>query len=473
MRPPDGPPPARAARQALWQAARGWTVGTSAGRAGLLHAGLTLLAALTILGVVYGATALYERRAIEDAVRAEATALARLAAPPGDLATLAAEVERLTLSQRADRSIYILADPGGRHLAGGRPLGQLREGSQTIALSRGEHAGEQAYGVGLRVPGGGLLVVARDNTQIEDLEEIIVRAIVIAGGLAVLLSLAGGIVLGRSVSRRAVAVRVALADVAEGNLARRLPSREDGDEFDRLAGAVNTTLERLQAAVSGLRQVTGDIAHDLRTPLARMRQKLDRAVRAAGDGPVPREVVERAMADIDQVLRIFEALLRIAQIEAGERRASFETFDLSAALMDVGEALSPAAEDAGRPFVLDIEPGLRVRGDRALLQQAFVNLVENALRHTPAGTPVRLSLARDGGTAMATVRDQGAGIPEADRDRVLRPFVRLDESRTTHGTGLGLALVKAVADLHGARLTLVDARPGLSVGLALDLGAGM
>lgn len=439
---------------------------TSAGRAGLLHAGLTLLASLAILGTVYAVTTVYERRAAENGIETEARSLA-MAEADGGLAALARQINGHVASDPAGLTLYLLLDRDGRVVAGNTSLVAPKVGWQSFIIDRGEHAGDNALGLGVALPGGALLLIGRPQGQLEELEELIVRAIVIAGAVAVLLSILGGILLGHSVQRRAARMNEALAAVAEGDLARRLPVRAQGDEFDALAGAVNDTLTRLQEALARLNQVTGDIAHDLRTPLARMRQRLERASRGAATDQVPREVVDRAVADIDEVLRVFAALLRIAQIEAGERRASFAVFDLSAAMADVADALAPTAEDAGRPFSVTIAPGLLVRGDRELLQQAMVNLIENAFRHTPPNAAVQVALARDGGDVVASVADKGAGIAAADRDRVLRPFVRLDESRSTPGTGLGLALVRAAADLHGAALILESAEPGLKVSLRM------
>jgi len=449
----------------------GGLVRTSASRAGLLHAGLTLLATLAILGTVYVTTAVYERRATEDAISAEVRAMA-VAGADGGLPELARQLELRAAADTTGRALYALLDRNGRTIAGNLVRLEPVVGWHSIAITGGNHQGDRALGFGVVVPGGAFLFIGRHLGQLEELEGLMVRAIVIAGGVAVLLSILGGVLLGRSVQRRAVEINQALAAVAEGDLGRRLPTRRGGDEFDALAAAVNATLARLEAALAGLHQVTGDIAHDLRTPLSRMRQRLERVAREARDDTVPRDVVDRAIADIDEVLGIFAALLRIAQIESGERRASFSDVDLSAALSDVVEALTPTAEDAGRVLEVAIDPGLRLRGDRELLQQACVNLIENAFRHTPAGTPVRIALARDGAAIVVSITDRGAGIPEADRERVLRPFVRLDESRSTPGTGLGLALVRAVAELHGARLILADARPGLRVTLRFRGQAG-
>lgn len=441
---------------------------SSAGRAGLLHAGLTLLASLAILGTVYVVTTVYERRATETAIATEARSLVATSAE-GGLAALARQIERLVAADPSSQTLYALLDRDRRLIAGNVAPVAPKVGWQSFVIDQGEHAGDNALGFGSGIAGGALLLIGRPQRQLEELEELIVLAILIAGAVAVLLSILGGVLLGRSVQRRLAGMNDALAAVAEGDLTRRLPARAQGDEFDALAGAVNTTLARLQGALARLNQVTGDIAHDLRTPLARMRQRLERASRGAESGQVSREVVDRAVADIDEVLGVFAALLRIAQIESGERRASFAEIDLSAALGDVVDALALTAEDAGRPLATEIEPNLRLRGDRELLQQAFVNLIENAFRHTPAQAAVRVTLSREGGDVVASVADRGAGIPEADRERVLRPFVRLDESRSTPGTGLGLALVRAVADLHGAALALEDARPGLRATLRLRL----
>lgn len=441
---------------------------SSAGRAGLLHAGLTLLASLAILGTVYVVTTVYERRSAEEAIATEARNLVLTAAGNG-LFALARQIEGHIAADTASRTVYALLDRDRQLIAGNIAPKAPDAGWQSFVIDQGEHAGDNALGLGIPIPGGALLLVARPQGQLDELEETITRAILIAGAIAVLLSILGGVLLGRSVQRRAASMNDALAAVAEGDLAMRLPARADGDEFDALASAVNTTLTRLEGALARLNQVTGDIAHDLRTPLARMRQRLERASRGATGGQVPREVVDRAVADIDEVLRVFAALLRIAQVESGERRASFAVIDLSAALADVVDALAPTAEDAGRPISVAIVPGLLVRGDRELLQQAMVNLIENAFRHTPSNAAVQVVLARDGVEVVASVADQGAGIAAADRDRVMRPFVRLDESRSTAGTGLGLALVRAVADLHGAALILENAEPGLKVSLRLRL----
>jgi signal transduction histidine kinase len=264
--------------------------------------------------------------------------------------------------------------------------------------------------------------------------------------------------IGRSVARRAAAMEAALAAVQGGDLDRRLAVRTGGDEFDRLALRINATLDRLQALMAALREVTDDIAHDLRTPLTRLRQRLDDAARVPSAA-----AIEAAQAEADRLLEIFAALLRIAQVESGTQRAGFATVDLSAIAESVAEVYAPAAEERGQVLASDIEPGVSITGDPAMLTQMLANLVENAIRHGRAEGRVSLGVSAAG----ITIADDGPGIPEADREKVFHRFHRLDAARSTPGSGLGLALVRAVAELHGITIALEDAAPGLRVRLTL------
>jgi signal transduction histidine kinase len=257
----------------------------------------------------------------------------------------------------------------------------------------------------------------------------------------------------------------ALAAVEAGDLRRRLPVRraEGGDEFDRLAARINATLDRLQDLMAALREVTDDIAHDLRTPLSHLRQRLE-AAGAAGTAEEWRAAAEAAIADCDAILEVFAALLRIAQVEGGAQRAAFTRFDLSAAVEAVAEAYAPAAEERGQEFAAQLAPDLAAYGDRTLVSQLVANLLENAVRHGKEGGSIAVSLAPApagaGGGAVLEVMDDGPGIPPEERERVFRRFHRLDVARSTPGSGLGLALVRAVAELHGLQVALEDAAPG-------------
>jgi signal transduction histidine kinase len=242
--------------------------------------------------------------------------------------------------------------------------------------------------------------------------------------------------------------------------------RGTNDEIDQLVTSLNAMLDRIQTLMTGLRQVSNDIAHDLRTPLGRLRQRLEDARERATTTGEYATATDDAIAEADSLLEIFSALLRIAQIEAGAQKSAFAELDFSAVMRSVGEAYAPAVEDSQHRLDIAVEDGVMLTGDRQLLAQMISNLVENALHHTPPGSAVRLSLRRTAKGFEAEVADNGPGVPEAERDKVLDRFYRLDRSRSTAGSGLGLALVKAIATLHGLSLRLEDGKPGLRVVIA-------
>jgi signal transduction histidine kinase len=318
-------------------------------------------------------------------------------------------------------------------------------------------------GFGLVLPDGSFLLVAQDASRLVDMQSAIVRAFVWAGGLTLFLAVAGGALLAGNFLRRIDTIGRTTRAIMDGDLSARIPARGTNDEIDQLVASLNAMLERIQLLMDGLRQVTGDIAHDLRTPLGRLRQRLE-DVREHATSTTEYEVAtDAAIAEADTLLEIFSALLRIAQIEGGAQRSAFTDVDLSALARSIGEAYAPAAEDSQHVLALEIEDGVHLVGDRQLLAQMISNLIENALNHTPPGSRVRLEVARTPVGFEVKVADDGPGIPEAERERVFDRFYRLDRSRTTAGSGLGLALVKAIATLHGLAIRLGDAAPGLEV----------
>ncbi len=264
---------------------------------------------------------------------------------------------------------------------------------------------------------------------------------------------------------QADAINRATGEIVAGNLSQRLPMKGARDELDTLAANINHMLDRIEQLMANLQQVTSDIAHDLRTPLGRLRQRLE----AARDKELTLEghrgALDDAIKETDAILETFAALLRIAQIESRARRVRFMDVDLSEVVSSIIDAYETVAEDHGQRLEGHIEPNVRVHGDRDLLTQLLANLVENAIRHCPAGTDIELLLDRDAGRTILTVVDNGPGISAEDRDKVLLRFYRVEQSRSTYGSGLGLALVKAVADLHDASLELADNAPGLRVTL--------
>jgi signal transduction histidine kinase len=238
--------------------------------------------------------------------------------------------------------------------------------------------------------------------------------------------------------------------------------------MDRLSLDINRMLDRIQDLMQSLKQVSSDIAHDLRTPISRLRQGLDAVQRKPGTVAETQAAIEAALKEVDIIIDTFDALLRIAQIEGGARRANFRNVDLSAVLENLTAVYASVAEDRGHMFEVEIEKGCQLRGDRDLLTQLFANLIENALTHVAVPSTITVRLLRSGKQLRCLVADEGPGIPEQEHDRVFRRLYRLERSRTTPGSGLGLSMVAAIADLHGAMVKLDDNRPGLIVSITFD-----
>lgn len=426
----------------------------------LMMAGTALLAA-----IAWWATVGYGTRQAEQEVERGMGVLVQSAALSGPRG-VALSIEARMAADRAGNEYYLLAAPNGERLAGNLASVPPWNGWRRLQVRRPDGSEVMVLALATALPGG-WLAVGRDLTAIQALESQLLGAAWWVGAGAALFGLLGGLVIGRGVARRAAGMEAALAAVQGGDLNRRLPLGTGGDEFDRLSSRINATLDRVQELMTALRQVTDDIAHDLRTPLTRLRQRLDEAERAA-DGDRRSAAIAAAGQEAETLLDIFAALLRIAQVESGAQRKGFSAFDLSEVLASVAEVYAPAAEERGQTLAVEITPGIAGFGDRALLTQLFANLVENAVRHGREGGRVAVTLqARADGGAEATVTDDGPGIPDAERERVFRRFHRLDAARHTPGSGLGLALVRAVAGLHGIAIALEDAQPGLRVRVTL------
>lgn len=389
---------------------------------------------------------------------------------------LAREIESRVADVIHPDLAYLLVDQDGNALAGNLTVDYWRENSAKLSPSgqQGHNAGEgleeenehEATVLRRTLSPGETLVVGYDQYRITEAQEAIIHAlgwVILATGL---LALGGGVTVSLRFLKRVDEINQTTRAVVHGRLDERVAVRESGDELDELAVGLNHMLDRIGALLQGLNQVSNDIAHDLRTPLSHLRQRLD-AVRAR-DASIEdyRAAVDRAIADTDVILATFAALLRIAQIEAGARRTHFDRVDLSYLCGQVIEAYTAVAEDAEQTIAVAIEPDIAVRGDGNLLTQMLVNLIENAIRHTPAGTSISLMLTMAAEGPRLTVADTGPGIPETERKKVFRRFYRLERSRTSSGSGLGLTLVAAVADLHGATVALADNTPGLCVTVA-------
>ena len=305
------------------------------------------------------------------------------------------------------------------------------------------------------------LVIAADPEQIDQLKGAVFDGFLSAFGAVLILGILGGIGLSLSLLRRVEAMRRAAEAIIAGDLSQRIPVRGSGDDLDRLSQTLNHMLDRIGELMESLREVSANIAHDLKTPLARLRQRLEVAQTQPDDAR--KDALVAAVAQVDEILATFAALLRIAQIESGSRRAVFAPVNLSDVFIIVADAFAPAAEDAGQTLTVKIASNITILGDRELLTQMLANLIDNAVRHTSAGTAIVVGLHPDSDGIVGFVSDNGRGIPAAEHERIFQRFHRLPESESVSGSGLGLSLVKAVADIHGIVLTAEDAAPGLRI----------
>jgi signal transduction histidine kinase len=438
-------------------------------RLALIYAGLFSLSVLALGAISYFATT----QVLENQLRTTVTA--ELQALRGDLERQGpAELVRTVAARVADPAArafaYLLQDSAGRRLAGDLPPTATDETWRLLVPEHDDPEDEEDdrdwfLGRGVVLPDGRFLLVAHDAEQLHELEELLLRSFGWTLAVAVPLALGGGAFMSLITLRRIEAINRVSDEIRRGDLSHRVPHAGTGDEFDRLAANINAMLDAIEHLTEGLRQVSTDIAHDLRTPLSRLRQALETARVKAQDPADLAAAVDNAIVQTDAILDTFGALLRIAQIEAGTRRAGFAGVDLSDLFRSLVEVYEPVAEDASHCLEAQIEDCLSFRGDRELLTQMVANLIENAIRHTPRGTRIEVILQRQDTRALAIVADDGPGIPKPSRERVFGRFFRLEASRSTPGSGLGLSLVAAVASLHGVQIELADNVPGLRVTL--------
>lgn len=322
--------------------------------------------------------------------------------------------------------------------------------------------------LGTPLDDGAILAVGAINEGADDLREFILYSSSLVIGFTAVLALVGGLITYRTSMRRIDMIASFSQGIMSGDLTHRLPLNGSGDELDRLSDNINQMIARIEQLMAGMKQVTSDIAHDLRTPLGRLRQKLELARDSECKGIECKAVFELTISEMDGILETFDALLRIGKIDAGAAVRRFAEVDLSEMTARLGESYRPVIEDNMQFLKTSIETGVRVTGDRELLMQMLVNLMENAIRHCRSGTLISLSLSQGDKAALLTIADNGCGVPAEELPKILRPFYRLEQSRSSVGSGLGLALVDAIARLHGIRLDLSDNRPGLKISLAFS-----
>ncbi len=398
---------------------------------------------------------------------AETRAL-RAVAEEGDLAALMEALRR-----RDDRGVnsfgYLLTAPDGQRLGGELVTEALGEGWHDIRFRDPDGEGHPARSLVTRLPGGLQLTVAMESDLPVQLRNRLLFLFALGLVLLVAIAIVGSALFGRTIIGRLNTINRIASAVSRGQLDARIPVSQQNDEFDQLAATLNDMLDRNAAHIVNLRRVSSDVAHELRTPIMRLRLRMEQSLADAGEGTPEAAAIERSIADIDSILSLFAALLRIAEVEAGGLRAYFRPVALTATVEALAESYALAAEDGRRALVTRLEPGITVNGDRDLLAQIVVNLLENALRYTPPGARITLSLisGKDSAhpTVELTIADDGPGIAEADRARALQPFERMASGGSGHG--LGLSLVAAIVASHGGTIGLADNAPGLSVRIIL------
>jgi signal transduction histidine kinase len=429
---------------------RGYTARLAALYTGLFAVSVVVLGVVTLF-----ATRAALEQQFDDRIRAESQALIREYETEGLTGIVEAVHERDLMPGALD---YGLDGPDG--VLTGKLSGTNAGPGWSVLRMKAHKDGVEAVRVFTAdLPDGYRLRVGDDLERTESLDWVIIQGFAWAFVGILVLGAAGGYGLSRGIHRRLAAITGTAEAIIDGDLTRRVAVRGAHDDLDSLALTFNRMLDRIAVLMESVRQVSSDVAHDLRTPLTRLRNRLEAGL--ASPTAARTELLEGALSDLDAILMTFAALLRIAQIEAGARRAGFCEVDLSVIAANVVEAFAPSAEEGGRRLILEASP-VMVDGDAELLTQMLVNLIENGLHHTPPGATVRVTAA-GGAEPRLSVYDDGPGVPEAERERVLERFYRLEESRSTPGAGLGLALAAAVARLHQASLKLTDAEPGLRV----------
>ena len=419
---------------------------------------------------LWWATAGLLDRQTEAAIQADAQGLLELL-DEGGLPTLITTIDERLVQNVDDDAIYLLVNPQMHRITGNLqqwpPFVTQAGVSYELSVSRaGMRALVQIQRVDL--PHGFYLLIGRDIQVRAQLRKVLTNALLWAVVIVGLLATGGAFVV-RSLFRRTLAnISATTAAIAGGNLAQRVQLSGRGDEFDQMAEVINDMLTRISRLMDGVRQVSNAIAHDLRTPITRARTRLEDATLHAETKEDLRAAVERATLDLDGIVAIFQALLRIAEIEAGSRRSSFARLDIATLLVEVADLYGVVAEEAGVTLRVEAPKYIAAYGDKALIQQAIANLVDNAVKFSPCGGVVRLNISL-GDSILIMVTDQGPGIPVADRARATDRFFRGEAARSTPGFGLGLSLVLAVAQLHGGSLQLADNDPGLQVLLSLPL----
>lgn len=456
---------------------------TTTFRLSLTYLALFSAAAILAIAYIYWNTTVLLSRQLNQTIDAELKGLAEQYRAGGLEQLVRTVAER---SGTPGNSLYLVADNEGRRLAGNlsavSPDLWNSLGPVEFVYRRPAQGGVEnrlAFANVFRLPSGYRLIVGRDIEDRRELARLVRSAMLWGLGVMALFGIGGGYWVSRKLLARIDSLSDTTRTIMEGDLTGRLPVNGSGDELDRLAESLNLMLARIEQLMAGLREVSDNIAHDLKTPLSRLRNRVEAALHEPYGEPVYREALERTIEEADGLIKTFNALLSIARIEAGAGGENREALDVSTLLRDVAELYEPVAEERGLVLKAEAIGPIFIRADRQLIGQAIANLVDNAIKYGTAGASqggagarapqVEVSAKAKAGFAEIVVRDRGPGVPPSERERVLDRFVRLEASRSEPGSGLGLSLVAAVARLHGGSLRLEDNEPGLRVILALPM----
>ncbi|MGD9502118.1 MAG: sensor histidine kinase [Methyloceanibacter sp.] len=456
---------------------------TTTFRLSLTYLALFSTAAILAIVYIYWNTTVLLSRQLNQTIDAELKGLAEQYRSGGLDQLVRIVAER---SETPGNSLYLVADSEGHRMAGNlsavAPELWNSVGPVEFYYRRPAAGGMErrlAFANVFRLTSGYRLIVGRDIEDRRELARMVRSAMLWGLGVMALFGIGGGYWVSRKLLARIDTLSATTRTIMAGDLSGRLPVTGSGDEIDRLSESLNLMLGRIEQLMAAMREVSDNIAHDLKTPLSRLRNRVEAALREPYGEPVYREALERTIEEADGLIKTFNALLSIARIEAGAGGENRERLDVAALLCDVAELYEPVAEERGLVLKAEAKGPVFVRADRQLLGQAIANLIDNALKYgTAAGAAagtrpdVEVTATERGDMVEIAVTDRGPGVPAADRQRVLERFVRLEASRSEPGSGLGLSLVAAVARLHGGCLRLEDNGPGLRVVLALPSGSG-
>lgn len=445
---------------------------TSIFRLTALYAGIAAICFVMLYLITFATLTSALRGEIRARITEDLDALAEETVSDGYSAAVSDIYERIRGSQDKGAFFY-LADRNGKRVAGNLDKMSLREGwieqplddKYVPDIARIADEDHQIWGEGRVLKDGSFLFAGVDAHQVLSAQESFIDTFLWLAGVALSIDALMGVIINLRFLRRIDAINRASAANMEGPIKARIPVRNSLDEIDKLSFNLNKLFESNQRLVDSQRLVAVSIAHDLRTPLGRLRIGLEKALERSHDVEALREATEAALVNTNEILAMFSALLRIAEVESGARQAAFRMVNLSSLLHRLCAAYAPVAEDEGKQLMCKIEKGQIITGDEDLLLQALANLVENAIKHTPTGTAITVELKQVDGRLEIAVADTGNGIPTEMRTQVFERFFRLDQSRSTAGSGLGLTLVAAVAELHKLEVYLEDNAPGLRITL--------